>query len=150
MALGIVANFPWEMAHSLLYRGATKWTMGRHLLCGGLAALTDGAGIAVIFGFGIVVFRDARWTRLRSLARLGFTALLGLAGAILNEWLALRLDWWGYGPTMPRVPGANLGITPLIQFMAMPLGVLFWALPLCWHYPERRRRSDDLEDTRPA
>lgn len=140
--LGVAANFPWEMAHSLLYRSAPGWTVEQHMLCCALAALTDGAGVALLFGIGAVVFRDARWMRLRSPARLGFTVLLGLAGAILTEWLALRLNWWGYGPMMPRVPGTNLGVTPLIQFGVVPLAVLFWALLRGRGYQSRPNNGD--------
>lgn len=130
--LGAVANLPWEMAHSLLYRDPPGFTWEQHLVCCGLAALVDGAGIAAIFGVGALAFRDPRWTRVRSPARLGAAALLGLGGAVVTEWLALRLGWWGYGPAMPRVPGTDLGISPLVQFVVLPPGVLFWALPHWW------------------
>ncbi len=139
---GAAANFPWEMAHSLLYRGVAGFTWKQHLLCCGLASLADGAGVAVIFAVGSLAFREPRWTRRRWPVRLGLTALLGLTGAVVAEWLALRLDWWSYGPTMPRVPGTDLGISPLVQFIVLPLGVLFWALPRWWKY--RRRENADV------
>src|SRR5258708_5041040 len=113
---GTVVNFPWEMAHSLLYRGSAGWTLTRHLICCGLASLADGIGIAIIFCFGSFVFRDAQWTRIRSVTRIAFAALLGLTQALIVEWVALRLDWWAYMPMMPRVPGTNLGVSPLVQF----------------------------------
>ena len=131
-ALGAAANFPWEMAHSLLYRDTAGFTPGEHLLCCGLASLADGAGIAAIFALGAAVSKEPRWTRRRSATRLGATALLGLGLAVVAEKLALHLDWWAYGPAMPRVPGTELGISPLIQFVVLPLGVLFWALPRLW------------------
>lgn len=143
--LGAAANFPWEMAHSLLYRDPPGFTWREHLVCCGLASLADGAGVAVIFAMGALVFRDPRWTRQQSPARWGFAALLGLAGAIITEWLALRLGWWGYGPAMPRLPGTGLGISPLVQFVVLPLGVLFWALPRWW--ARHDREGDAREPT---
>ena len=128
-ALGAGVNFPWELAHSLLYRGMSSFTWLQHLVCCGLAALADGAGIAVIFAVGAVVFRDPRWTRCCCPRRLGLVVLLGLVGAVLTERLALSLDWWAYGPAMPRVPGTDLGVSPLVQFAVLPPVVLFWALP---------------------
>jgi hypothetical protein len=130
--LGAAANFPWEMAHSLLYRGASGFTWKQHVVCCGLASLADGAAIAAIFAIGALAFRDPQWVRVRTPARLGITALLGFVGAAVTEQLALDLDWWGYGPAMPRVPGTELGISPLAQFVLMPLGVLFVALPRWW------------------
>ena len=131
-ALGATANFPWEMAHSLLYRDTAGLTLGEHLLCCGLVSLADGAGITTIFALGAAVSKEPRWTRRRSATRLGATALLGLGLAVVAEKLALHLGWWAYGPAMPRVPGTELGISPLIQFVVLPLGVLFWALPRLW------------------
>lgn len=142
-ALGTISNFPWEMAHSLLYRNTADFTWKQHLPCCGGASLLDGAGIAAIFGIGALVFREPRWTRRPLPARLGLTVLLGLTGAVVAEWLALRLDWWSYGPAMPRVPGTDLGISPLVQFIVLPLGVLFWALPHWW---KRREKSSTETD----
>jgi hypothetical protein len=136
--LGVGVNFPWEMAHSLLYRDPPGFTWGQHLACCGLASLADGLGIAAIFALGALAFGDPRWTRRRTTGRVLFAALLGLAGAAVTEWLALRLGWWGYGPAMPRVPGTNLGVSPLAQFVLLPLLVLFWALPRRWSHRGER------------
>ena len=129
---GAGVNFPWELAHSLLYRGVPGFTWSQHLLCCGLAALADGLGIVAIYYAGAVVFRDPRWSRRCSPARLGLVLVLGFAGAVLTERLALQLGWWAYGPAMPRVPVTDLGISPLVQFVVLPPGVLFWALPRWW------------------
>lgn len=134
--LGALVNFPWEMAHSLLYRNTVGFTWKQHLLCCGGASLLDGVGIAIIFGTGAAAFREARWTRHCSVARLGLTALLGFTGTVITEWLALRGDWWEYQPAMPRLPGTELGISPLAQFIVLPWGVLFWALPRWWDWRE--------------
>ena len=94
-ALGALVNFPWEMAHSLLYREAA------------------------------------------------------------TERLALRLGWWSYGASMPRVPGTGLGVSPLAQFVALPLLVLFWLLPRRWGFdsgsadPETPSRPVRRRDTSP-
>ena len=127
--LGTAINFPWEMAHSLLYRGVAGFTWREHLLCCGLASLIDGAGIAAIYVLGAVISADGYWTYRASMLKVAFVALLGLASATLAEVLALRLGWWAYGPSMPRLPGTNIGISPLAQFIVLPLAVLFGLLP---------------------
>ena len=137
--MGAVINFPWEMAHSRLYRGGQEATWPEHLVCCSLASLADGVGTAAIYGIGAVAFRDWRWTRQRSASRLGLAAVLGLTGAVATEQLALHLGWWAYGPAMPRVPGTHLGISPLAQFVVLPLAVLFGALPRWWSHGSRDR-----------
>ena len=129
VVVGSVANFPWEMAHSFLYRGVADFTLKQHLVCCGLASLADGVGIAAIAYVGARAFHDPQWTQRATPPKLLLVALLGLTSAIVAEELALRLDWWAYGPAMPRVPGTRLGLSPLLQFVSLPLGVLFWALP---------------------
>lgn len=113
-AWGVAANFPWEMAHSFLYRGAEGWGWKRHLLSCGLASLADGIGITLIFGIGVVVFNERRWTRCSSMIRSGATGFMGLIGAVAVENLALRLGWWSYESAMPRVFGTELGLSPLV------------------------------------
>jgi hypothetical protein len=133
-AWGVAANFPWEMAHSFLYRGAESWGWKRHFLCCGLASLTDGIGIALIFGIGVVVLNERRWTRCSSLIRLGATGFVGLIGAVAVEQLALRLGWWSYKPAMPRIFGTELALSPLVQLTLIPLVVLFLVLPRQWRH----------------
>lgn len=127
--LGSLTNFPWEMAHSLLYRGVADFTWKQHLLCCGLAALADGAGVAAIFAVGALAFREPRWTRKPSAAKVLLTLVLGVVSAVLVEILALRLGWWAYEPSMPRLSGTNIGLSPLMQFIVLPLLVLFGLLP---------------------
>ena len=134
--MGAIVNFPWELAHSLLYRGVPGFTWVQHLVCCGLAALADGIGIALIFWAGAQYFGEARWTRRCGLGQIALVLLLGFIGAVLTEYLALELGWWAYGPAMPRVPGTDLGISPLVQFMLLPIPVLFWALPWWWRRDE--------------
>lgn len=146
--LGSTLNFLWEMAHSLLYRGSTEWTWGKHLLCCGLASIADGVGIAAIFGIGAFAFRDPRWTERPSSARLGTAILLGLTGALITEQLALRLGWWTYEPRMPRIPGTDLAVSPVLQFIVVPLVVLFWALPRRWMLEAKHSRRREMPHTK--
>lgn len=143
-AIGAAVNFPWEMAHSLLFREASQFTWWQHLLCCGGAALLDGAGIAAILGIGALVFRDPHWVRRASVPHLGLAVLLGVAGAAITEWIGLRYGWWSYKPAMPRLAGTELGLTPLVQCAVLPMGVLFWALPHWWFRQEQRRRDAGL------
>ena len=143
--LGSVADFPWEMAHSVLYQGMSRLGWVRGTVCCVLASLADGVGIAVIFAAGALLFRDWRWTRHLSAGRVALVVLVGVVIALLTEQTALRLGWWSYGPRMPRVPGTDLGVTPLAQFVLLPPAVLFWALPRWW---DRKRRNDEANEHR--
>ena len=141
-AFGVMINFPWEVAHSPLYYSSHVSHWGQRLLCTGIAAFEDGLGIAALYVIGAVLFQDPQWTRTRSPIRMGATVFLGLAGAATTEWLALGLGWWSYRSEMPRVPGTALGISPLAQFVLLPLVVLFWALPHRWTRQKKTQQFD--------
>ena len=119
-------------AHSLLYNGISEWDWKQHLICCGLASLAEGIGFVLIYGLGILVFHDSRWTQRTTPSRLGLAMLLGLLGAAIMEWLALRWGWWSYAGTMPRLPGTELGISPLLQFAILPVIGLFIVLLWWW------------------
>lgn len=136
---GATLNFPWEMAQSALYRIGPESPFIQRIAYCGFASLADGAGIAAMFALGAFAFRDPRWTRLQSPARWGFIVLLGFIGAGVTEWVALGQGWWSYRPAMPRLPGTELGASPLAQFVILPPVVLFWALPR-WRWQESRRQ----------
>jgi hypothetical protein len=58
----------------------------------------------------------------------GFIAVgVGITAAI--EWLATRGYWfqsWGYSSWMPVIPGIGLGLSPLLQWVIVPLIVVWF------------------------
>lgn len=59
-------------------------------------------------------------------------SLAGLALAAGIEWVAVHvLNRWTYTPSMPRIPGAEIGIVPLIQMLILP-PLIFWIA--AWSY----------------
>ena len=49
------------------------------------------------------------------------TITLGVAYAILSEWLNVKI-WrsWAYTSAMPLLPGTGTGLTPLLQWLIVP------------------------------
>lgn len=47
--------------------------------------------------------------------------LIGGAGAVLSEMRHLSLGSWAYDDSMPIIPLVNVGISPVLQFMLLPL-----------------------------
>lgn len=51
--------------------------------------------------------------------------LVGGIGATVSEVLHIYAGDWTYATTMPIVPVANVGISPVLQFMIVPL-LVYW------------------------
>lgn len=43
------------------------------------------------------------------------------------EWLSTQvLHSWAYGPAMPVVPGLRVGLSPVLQWLVVPLVVIWF------------------------
>lgn len=116
------ASLLWEFAHMPLY---TLWRTGTageiifaavHCTVGdvliGISALT----IAVIFAGG------STWPSKRNASVAVVTIFLGLAYTMFSEWLNMELSQsWAYREIMPTLPLTGTGLTPALQWVAIPL-----------------------------
>jgi hypothetical protein len=71
--------------------------------------------------------RSRRWilaaTRLQVV---GFVAV-GASITVVMEWLATQvLGRWAYAASMPTVPGLEVGVSPLLQWLLLPPAVVWF------------------------
>lgn len=116
------ASLLWEFAHMPFY---TLWQTGTaghiafaaiHCTIGdaliGMAALA----LAVVFAGG------AHWPHKRRVRVAVVMILLGLIYTVFSEWLNVELrQSWAYRDIMPTVPPIGTGLTPLLQWIVIPL-----------------------------
>jgi hypothetical protein len=58
------------------------------------------------------------------------TVVLGVAYTVFSEWLNVAVRGsWAYAPAMPRVPPLGTGLSPLLQWIIVPLAAFAWAWP---------------------
>jgi hypothetical protein len=120
------------MAQMALYVQPAPSPWGGRALGCLVGTLIDGVGIALIYGFGAVLFRSPTWVCRPGGRRWLLTLGLGFVGAVLVERAALILGWWRYGAAMPIVPGLEVGLSPLLQFLVLPPIVLFFCTCRQW------------------
>lgn len=116
-------NLAWEAAHVRLY---TLWDKAEaayiafsvvHCTLGDVLIGTAALLLALIAG------REGalghwRWRRIAAI-----TVLAGAGYTVFSEWMNITLlRSWTYAPSMPRVDlaGFQLGISPLLQWVAVP------------------------------
>lgn len=123
-----VFNLAWESAHLPLY---TLWEEGTarsiafavfHCTLGdmliGVFALV---GALIVTGAGRL--RKWRWLRVSAL-----TVLFGVGYTALSEWIHTAVTQsWVYSSQMPIVPVVKLGLSPLLQWIAVPMAAIWLA-----------------------
>ena len=127
MALG---NLVWEFAHMPLY---TLWETGTPseivfaaLHCtGGDILITTSALLAALFLLGSSQWPDVGYRRV-GIA----TTLIGLGYTVFSEWLNIEVrEAWDCRDLMPVIPVIDAGLSPIAQWIVLPIIAFWWAAP---------------------
>ena len=122
-AVAVAFNFPWEVLQAPLYRMETgSWPRWLHCL---RASFVDGLLVLLILFLGARVLGRPDWFD-RPKGR-GYAWMLA-SGAIFAsavEWTSVHvLKRWSYEPTMPLLPGLEIGLVPIA---VLPPAIFFVA-----------------------
>ncbi|MEO8794914.1 MAG: hypothetical protein ABI390_05570 [Daejeonella sp.] len=102
-----------------LYEGGTY--SGSHIFFCALASVADAVMVLLIyFGFAIL-YKNALWVQNLSLSRIIFLILTGGLGAVVAEIWYLSIGSWSYADAMPVIPIVNAGLSPVLQFIILPI-----------------------------
>lgn len=121
-------NYPWEFSQVPLFTGmadAPHWTAIK--VCA-TATLGDIVIMLIAYWFVAFVARTRSWIAAPTAGHLMMFVAIGLAITVVIEQLALHGLWfgtWKYSPLMPVVPGIGVGLSPLLQWIILPL-LLVW------------------------
>ncbi|MEK7816254.1 MAG: hypothetical protein AAB294_05470 [Pseudomonadota bacterium] len=124
VSLALFLNFLWEIAQLPLY---TLWDDPDRMRIAAYVfhCLLGDVLIAVsIYLLTIIVFRDLAWPVRRPWTAGAFMLAARLGFTVFSEWVNVyRLGAWAYKPAMPLVAG--IGLTPLLQWVVVPVLMLF-------------------------
>lgn len=111
-------NFVWELVQGPLYEGFEYDV--KHISFCALASVADMLMVfMLLFAFSLI-YNDVYWMRNWGWKRIVPLILVGFFGAILAEvWHVERGDW-AYADVMPRLPIAEVGLSPVLQFTILP------------------------------
>lgn len=128
LALGFPLHLAWETAQLRLY---TLWREAEwDYILYSLAHCTLGDMLILLVCYEIVALlrRDRYWLEGAALWNgMAFT-VLGLAYTIYSEINNVYLKkTWAYTEIMPIVPGIEIGLTPLLQWLLIP-PLLLWLM----------------------
>ena len=120
----LLLNFAWEILQAPLYAGMADMPHGQ--VTKTCLQATGGDAVIMLLAYGVVAVaaRSRRWIVAASGWQLALFMAIGISITAAIEWLATRGQWignWNYLPTMPLVPGADIGLAPLLQWVVLPL-----------------------------
>lgn len=134
-----IAHLVWEFAHLPLY---TIWETGTPGELVFAAVHCTGGDILITlstFMLSICLFGGADWPRTRGQPVLWSALVFGVGYTIFSEWLNIEVrEAWAYRDLMPVIPVIEAGLSPILQWIVIPVTGYYWATRI---RPSRRKRT---------
>lgn len=119
IAWALLLNFIWEVAQMPLF-GGMAFNIENILFCA-LASVADAImTLLLYFGFAFI-YDKPFWVKNMTPSRTISLIIVGGIGAILAEIRHTSLGNWSYTESMPLLPFVNVGLSPVLQFMVLPV-----------------------------
>lgn len=122
MTFGLL-NLVWEVAQLPFYTLWVQGTLGG--IAFAIAHCTAGDMLIGIMAAGISIAVTRFSMRGQPYSGVHFLVVfivLGLSYTVFSEWLNVHIrKSWAYSETMPTVPPLGTGLTPLLQWLIVPL-----------------------------
>lgn len=116
-------NLVWEIAQGFLYQGYVYDF--QHISFCALASVADVFMVLLIyFGFALI-YRHFFWIEPLTFTKVLLTVSVGGVGAIFAETRHLAAGNWAYADAMPLLPIVEVGLSPVLQFMLLPI-LIYW------------------------
>jgi len=128
VAFVAVANLAWEFAHLPLY---TIWLTGSPFELAFAALHCTGGDILIASSsvmLALFLVGDRNWPSQGHRRVVALTLAFGLAYTLFSEWLNIEIrEAWAYRELMPVVPLVGAGLSPVLQWIVVPLAAFWWA-----------------------
>lgn len=121
-------NLVWEFAQLPLYTiwstGTTEEIVFAAIHCTGGDVLI---AMSALIG-SLMMIGTPSWPITRYRPVVALTLITGLSYTIFSEWLNIEIRGaWAYSEIMPVVPIIDAGLSPLMQWIVLPLAGFWWA-----------------------
>ena len=129
MVFVAVANLGWEFAHMPLY---TLWQTGTAYEIAFAAVHCTGGDVLIALSavvLALFLVGSPAWPAAHRGRVIAVTVVLGLAYTLFSEWLNIEVrEAWAYSDLMPVIPIINAGLSPVLQWIVIPLAGFRFAL----------------------
>jgi hypothetical protein len=112
----------WEFAQMPLYTLAATGTPGEIIYSALHCTLGDALIGGLAFAAALILFGSDQWPVEGRFRVLAATLAFGLGYTIFSEWLNVEVRGaWTYSELMPVVPVIGTGLSPLLQWLILPI-----------------------------
>jgi hypothetical protein len=126
----LLLNFPWELLQVPLFARMADTPHWQGIKACTRASFGDAMILLVAYWVVAVRAADRDWIAAPRVAQIALFVAVGATVTIGIEWLALNDMWihsWRYSRSMPVFPGIGVGLSPLLQWIVLPLLVVWFA-----------------------
>ena len=120
-ALAFLFNLIWELIQIPLYKNGSYSL--EHIAFCALASIADAILVMLLFFGSAVIFKNLFWIQDKKWQQIIIVILIGGIGTVLGEMRHLSIGSWAYADVMPIIPIVNVGLSPILQFMILPIVV---------------------------
>ena len=123
VVFALLLNFPWEVLQAPLFEGMAAAPHSAVVGACLQATLGDAAIMLLAHAMVAAVTRRRRWVLAPSRYEVAGFIAVGVAITAVIVWLATRGRWaqtWAYSAEMPVIPGIEIGLSPLLQWVVVP------------------------------
>lgn len=123
LVLAFIFNFAWEVMQMPLYKDS-PFTITHIAFCA-LASVADAIMVLLIYFSFAFIYKNKLWVKDLTLPRILILILCGAIGAIIAETRHVSAGNWAYDSSMPIIPIIEVGLSPVLQFMLLPLIIYY-------------------------
>ena len=126
----LLLNYPWEFLQVPLFESMPEARHWDAILTCTRAALGDAVITLISYWCVSMAARSRNWIMSPNTSRIMMFAGTGVLITIVIERLALAGMWlggWQYSSLMPIVPGVEVGLSPVLQWIVLPPIVVWFS-----------------------
>jgi len=140
LVFSAVTHLLWEFAHLPLY---TIWLTGTPGELVFAAVHCTGGDILITLStvvLALLLVGTSAWPQAHGVRVLAAALAFGVGYTIFSEWLNIEIrEAWAYRDLMPVIPFIDAGLSPVLQWVAIPIAAYSYALG--WR-PWRRKTQE--------
>jgi len=132
LVLAFQLNFAWEVIQMPLYKDASF--NFQHIAFCALASVADAIMVLLLYFCFALIYKNNFWIQELIISRLVILILVGGTGAIIAERIHIATGTWSYSSAMPILPVLDVGLSPVLQFLLLPICIYFLGLRILNFY----------------
>jgi hypothetical protein len=124
----VPASLAWEFAHMPFYSLWATGTRAEIVFAALHCSVGDWMIAVASLALAVILAGGPAWPQQRYVPVAVLAVVFGLTYTLFSEWLNVDLrQSWAYAEAMPRLPVLGTGLSPVLQWLILPVLGLWWA-----------------------